>query len=81
MRPKLPPAPKEMPARLRCFSAAAWSCPGDGPAQADYLTRRRYTEAWVSWCRAAGVDPVVVLRQRRNDRRVADGLEPVEYAE
>jgi len=81
VRPKLPPAPPEMPAKLRCFSAAAWSDAGDDPAQADYLARRRFTDAWVGWCRNHSVDPVVVLRRRRNDRRVADGLEPVNYTE
>ena len=82
VRPRrLPPAPPELPARLRCFVGTDWSDPDDDPEWADYLARRRHTTAWVDWCRDVGVDPVAVLRQRHNDRRGAAGLEPLDYVE
>ena len=79
MRPRLPPAPPEMPARLRCFAVEDWSDPGDDPALADYWARRRHTAAWLAWCHDHGADPLAMLRRRRNDRRVAEGFAPIDY--
>lgn len=75
MRRRPPPPPREMPAWLRCFDPAEW---GAGPdAHRDslemYEARKRYNTACSDWCQEHGVNPLAVIRQRRQDRHLADG--------
>jgi len=78
VRRRLPPAPPELPARLRSFDPVGWAEPDD-PDDGGWSARRRWGAARVEWCLARGADPLAMLRQGINDRRRGDGLPPIDY--
>ncbi len=82
MRRKLPPAPSEMPARLRVFDPVEYGVGLPGASDAEVQeARRRWLDARTDWGRDNGWTPLDVLRQGLNDRRRAEGLEPIDYSD
>lgn len=80
MRRRLPPAPPEMPAILRCFDPAEWADPSDPPGD-EREARNRWFDAWLAWCTENEASPLDLLRQQRNDRLRAAGHPPVNYTD
>ena len=65
-RRRLPPAHKEMPARLRVFDLDEWADPSDVELPGEFrvtAAHGRWTAARVEWWRANGVDFVDVFRE------------------
>ncbi len=79
MRRKLPPAPLEMPARLRVFDPAEWGTDPGASKVEPGEARGRWLDARTEWGRVNGLTPLDVLRQGLNDRRRAGVLPPIDY--
>jgi len=79
VRRRLPPAPPELPARLRCFDPAEWDVERDTSADAVQQARDRWNDARMTWAHDHGVSPLDVIRQGINDRRRAAGVPPIDY--
>jgi hypothetical protein len=71
VRPRRPPPPPEMPARLRAFDPTEWGAEGDSDDELREA-RSRQTTAWLQWCSEYQVSPLEVLVERRR-KRAAEG--------
>ncbi|MBA2638542.1 MAG: hypothetical protein H0U77_00800 [Nocardioidaceae bacterium] len=80
MRPKRRRSPLKPPERLRTFDAAAWARSDDHLGE-PWAARRWWLDAREKWGLEHGFTPLDMLRAGYNDRRIADGLPPVDYGD